>query len=47
VRALSVDRDVVRFGAARLAGSLRSGAGARVGPLQLVEADAPELPGPD
>jgi threonine dehydrogenase-like Zn-dependent dehydrogenase len=47
VKALSVDRDVVRFGAAQLAGSLRAGAGARLGPLQLGEIDPPPLPGPD
>ncbi len=47
MKALTVDRDVLRFGAARLAGSWRAGAGARVGPLRLDDVDPPELPGPD
>lgn len=47
MKALSIDRDLARFGAARLASSVRSGAGARVGPLQLGEIDPPDLPGPD
>ncbi len=47
MKALTIDRDVVRFGAARLAGSLRSGAGARVGPLRLDELDPLELPAPE
>ena len=47
VKALTIDRDIVRFGAARVASGIRSGAGARVGPLQLSEIDEPELPGPD
>lgn len=48
MRALMVERSPVRFGAAMLASSIRSGAGARLGPLRLDEhADAPELPGPD
>jgi len=47
VRALRFDRDVVRFGAARLASGLRPGAGSRWGPLELVTDDEPDLPGPD
>ncbi len=47
MRALQYDRDVVRFGAARVAGSLRPGAGARIGPLALADDDPPDLPGPD
>lgn len=47
MKALVIDRDLARFGAARLASSLRSGGGARVGPLQLDELDEPKLPGPD
>ena len=47
MKALTIDRDIVRFGAARVASGIRSGAGARVGPLQLSEIDEPELPGPD
>jgi threonine dehydrogenase-like Zn-dependent dehydrogenase len=47
MKALQYDRDVVRFGAARLAGTLRPGTGARFGPLRLADVDPPELPGPD
>jgi len=47
MKALVIDRDVARFGAARLASSLRAGGGARVGPLTLDEIDPPALPGPD
>ena len=47
MRALRFDRDVVRFGAARLASGLRPGAGSRWGPLELVTDDEPDLPGPD
>jgi threonine dehydrogenase-like Zn-dependent dehydrogenase len=47
MKALVIDRNLARFGAARLASSLRSGGGAKVGPLQLDEVDPPELPGPD
>ena len=47
MKALRFERDVVRFGAARVAAGIRPGAGARYGPLALVDDDAPELPGPD
>ncbi len=47
MRALQIDRDVVRFGAARVASAWRSGAGASRGPLRLVDLDPPDLPGPD
>ena len=44
MKALRYDRDLKRFGAARLAGSLRPGAGARFGPLSLADVDPPGLP---
>lgn len=47
MKALRIERDVVRFGAARLAGAALGGTGARVGPLRLAEVDPPELPGAD
>jgi len=47
MKALSVERDLARFGAARLASSVRNGAGARLGPLRLRDIDPPELPGED
>jgi threonine dehydrogenase-like Zn-dependent dehydrogenase len=47
MKALQYERDVVRFGAARLAGALRAGTGARYGPLTLADIDPPALPGPD
>lgn len=47
MKALQVDRELLRFGAARLASGLRPGAGARVGPLRMVDIDVPELPGAD
>lgn len=46
MKALRFERDVLRFGAARVAAGFRPGAGARYGPLELVEDDAPPLPGP-
>jgi threonine dehydrogenase-like Zn-dependent dehydrogenase len=42
---LLFERSLPRFAAARLASSLGSGRGAGVGPLRLVEHDAPALPG--
>ncbi|MDQ1425447.1 MAG: hypothetical protein QOD72_2945 [Acidimicrobiaceae bacterium] len=47
MKALQIERSVPRFAAARLAGSLAPGKGAAVGPLKLVDADAPELLGAD
>ncbi len=47
MKALVIDRDLPRFGAARLAGSLRPGSGARLGPLKLDDVDELELPGAD
>lgn len=47
MKALRFDRSVPRFAAARVAGALAPGRGARVGPLRLVEVDPPTLPGPD
>lgn len=42
-----MERSVHRFAAARAASEWRSGGGARVGALRLVDAEPPELPGPD
>ncbi|MHB1535948.1 MAG: zinc-dependent alcohol dehydrogenase [Acidimicrobiales bacterium] len=47
MKALQMERSLPRFATARLASGWRSGAGARVGPLRLVEVDPPELPGPE
>lgn len=47
MKALVIERDLPRFGAARLAGSLRPGSGAKVGPLKLDELDDLDLPGDD
>ncbi|MBS1837850.1 MAG: zinc-binding dehydrogenase [Actinobacteria bacterium] len=47
MKALRFERDPIRFGAARVASGLRPGSGARYGPLELVDDDPPELPGPD
>ncbi len=44
VRALTVERSLPRFAAARLASSWHSGAGGRVGPLRLADIDPPEGP---
>jgi threonine dehydrogenase-like Zn-dependent dehydrogenase len=46
MKALQVERSVARFGAARLASEWKAGAGARVGPLRLVDVDVPPVPGP-
>jgi threonine dehydrogenase-like Zn-dependent dehydrogenase len=46
VKALQVERSLPRFAAARLAGAVAPGRGARVGPLRLVDVDPPALPGP-
>jgi threonine dehydrogenase-like Zn-dependent dehydrogenase len=45
VKALLFSRSVPRFAAARVAGTVAPGLGARVGPLHLSEVDEPELPG--
>lgn len=47
MRALLVERSLGRFAAARVAGSLAPGLGAKVGPLSLTDVDEPDLPGPD
>lgn len=47
MKALRYGRDPLRFGASRVAGGLRPGAGARVAPLELVDTEPPPLPGPD
>jgi threonine dehydrogenase-like Zn-dependent dehydrogenase len=44
VKALTVERSVPRFAAARLASSWQPGAGGRVGPLRLGDVDPPALP---
>ena len=44
MKALVVERSVARYAAARVAGTLASGRGARVGPLQLSDVDEPTLP---
>jgi threonine dehydrogenase-like Zn-dependent dehydrogenase len=45
MKALRFTRSLPKFAAARVAGSLQPGGGARVGPLALVEAPDPERPG--
>jgi threonine dehydrogenase-like Zn-dependent dehydrogenase len=47
VKALVFHRNVPKYAAAMLAGSLVPGSGAKVGPLKLEDTDVPELPGPD
>ena len=47
MRALLFERSLPRYAAARVAGSLAPGLGARVGPLTLTDVDEPDLPGPD
>ena len=47
MKALLFERSVHKYAAATVAGWLRPGAGAKVGPLRLAEIDEPELPGPD
>jgi threonine dehydrogenase-like Zn-dependent dehydrogenase len=46
MRALQIDRKLTKFAAARIAGSIGPGKGGRYGPLDLVDIDEPELPGP-
>jgi threonine dehydrogenase-like Zn-dependent dehydrogenase len=45
MKALLFERSLPRFAASRLASGLGSGRGAKVAPLRLVDAVAPELPG--
>ena len=45
MKALVFERNLPRFAASRVASLLGSGRGAGIGPLQLLEAGAPELPG--
>jgi len=47
VKALVVGRNLPRFVAARVASALGSGRGAGIGPLQLLDAVAPDRPGDD
>ena len=46
MKALLFERSLPRFAAARLASELRTGAGARVGPLRLADIDDPQPHGP-
>src|SRR5207253_394602 len=46
VRALLFERSLPKYGAALVAGHVRAGSGARIGPLRLTEVDEPRLPGP-
>lgn len=45
MKALLFERKLPKYAAARVAGSLSPGAGARVGPLRLAEVDEPDLHG--
>jgi threonine dehydrogenase-like Zn-dependent dehydrogenase len=47
MKALVFERNLPRFAASRVASLLGSGRGAGVGPLQLLDAEAPELPADD
>ncbi len=47
MKALRFRRNLPRYAAARLAGSLIPGQGATFGPLELVDFDPPAEPGPD
>ncbi len=47
MKALQVDRSVVRFAAARVASGWRAGSAGRAGPLRLVDIDPPSRPGPE
>ena len=47
MKALLFSRKPARYAAAMVAGALRPGRGARIGPLALRDIDPPELPGPD
>ena len=45
MKALLFERSLPRFAASRIASTLGSGRGAKVAPLRLVDAEAPDLPG--
>jgi threonine dehydrogenase-like Zn-dependent dehydrogenase len=45
MKALVFERSLPRFAASRVVSELGSGRGAKIGPLRLVDADAPDLPG--
>ncbi len=47
MKALVLERNLPRFAASRVASLLGSGRGAGIGPLHLLDADAPERPGVD
>jgi len=47
MKALVLERNLPRFAASRVASLLGSGRGAGIGPLQLLDAEAPEHPGSD
>jgi threonine dehydrogenase-like Zn-dependent dehydrogenase len=47
MRSLVFERNLPRFAASRVASLLGSGRGAGIGPLQLLETTAPDLPGED
>jgi threonine dehydrogenase-like Zn-dependent dehydrogenase len=47
MKTLLFERNLARFAASRVASTFGSGRGAGVGPLRLVETEAPPLPGPD
>ena len=46
MKALVFERSLPKYGTAMVAGRLRPGSGARVGPLRLADIDEPDLPGP-
>ncbi len=46
MKALRIERSVPRFAMARVASGWKGGAGARLGPLRLVDTAPPALPGP-
>ena len=45
MKALILERNLPRFAASRVASIFGSGRGAGLGPLQLLDAETPELPG--
>ncbi len=47
MKALRIERKAARFAAAAVAGRVRPGSGASVGPLRLRDVDEPELPTPE